>query len=311
MTRGDTFKKTFDKRMTELRIENIDDDEKNILKIIYGNVRGFTTNKYGRLKEETMLAEANLKKSDIIIATEAGYVSGAQRYLKEYKQIGNTPIQLGDGKRKNTRNGGVCMWIRKSSNFSVLATQIIDDVPNLQALLVVLRGNIKILAFYRSPNQNAQELKKTIEMFEKLDNRTCIIGDLNIDANWEDETVRATNMREQKTELITKIGKEAGRKQIVDFPTNLISGTTIDVCIAPTEWETKCFNNVESPGKIGETQVTDHEWFSIEIKSEGPKETIKRYNKRTVIDFEKAAKNLEGCENSLQTEQPLIHSEEK
>ena len=101
MTRGDTFKKTFDKRMTELRIENTDDNEKNILKIIYGNVRGFTTNKYGRLKEETMLAEANLKKSDIIIATEAGYVGGAQRYLKEYKQIGNTPIQLGDGKRKN------------------------------------------------------------------------------------------------------------------------------------------------------------------------------------------------------------------
>ena len=52
MTRGYTFKKTFDKRMTELQIENNDDDdEKNILKIIYGKVRGFTTNKYGRLKE--------------------------------------------------------------------------------------------------------------------------------------------------------------------------------------------------------------------------------------------------------------------
>ena len=242
-TRGHTFKKTFDKRMTELQIKNNDnDDEKNTLKIIYGNVRGFTTNKYGRLKEETMLAEANLKKSDIIIATEAGYVSGAQRYLKDYKQIGNTPIQLEDGKRKNTRNGGVCMWIRKSSNFSVLATQIIDDVPNLQALLVVMRGNIKILAFYRSPNQSAQELKKTIELFEKLDNKTCIIGDLNIDADWEDETVKNTNMRDLKTELITKIGKEAGRRQIVDFPTNLVSGTTIDVCIVPTEWETRCLN---------------------------------------------------------------------
>ena len=312
MTRGYTFKKTFDKRMTELQTKNNDDDdEKNILKIIYGNVRGFTTNKYGRLKEETMLAEANLKKADIIIATEAGYVSGAQRHLKEYKQIGNTPIQLGDGKRKNTRNGGVCMWIRKSSNFSVLATQSIDDVPNLQALLVVMRGNTKILAFYRSPNQSAQELKKTIELFEKLDNKTCIIGDLNIDANWDDETVGNTNMRELKMELITKIGKEAGRRQIVDFPTNLVSKTTIDVCIAPTEWETKCLNNVESPGKIGETQVTDHEWFSIEIKNKGPKESIKRYNKKTVIDFEKAAKNLEGCENNLQLEQPLIHSEEK
>ena len=311
MARGDTFKTTFNKRLTELRNKDTKDDEKNFLKIIYGNVRGFTTNKYGRLKEETMLAEANLKMSDIIIATEAGYVNGAQRHLKGYKQVGNTPIQMGNGKRKNTRNGGVCMWIRKDSNFSVLASQTIDEVPNLQAILVILRGNIRILAFYRSPNQTAQELKRTIEMFEKLENKTCIVGDLNIDANWDEEIVGPTNMREQKTELITKIGKETGRRQVVDFPTNLVSGTTIDVCIVPTEWDTKCLNNVVSPGKIKDTMVTDHEWFTIEIKNVRPSDTIKRYNKRTKVDFEKASKSLEGCENSLPTEQSLIHSEDK
>ena len=82
------------------------------------------------------------------------------------------------------------------------------------------------------------------------------------------------------------MGKEAGRKQIVNFPTNLVSGTTIDVCIAPTEWKTKCMNNVTSPGKIGDTMVTDNEWFTIEIEYVKAKETVKRYYKKVEIDFE-------------------------
>ena len=114
-TRGDAFKLTYDKRLTQQQSNKVDDDDENVLKIIYGNVRGFTTNKFGRLKEETMLTEANLKKSDIIVASESGYVSGAQRHLKGYKQVGNQPVQMGDGKRKNTHNGGVCVWIRKDS----------------------------------------------------------------------------------------------------------------------------------------------------------------------------------------------------
>ena len=310
-TRGDAFKMTYEMRLKQKVNNKLNDDSGNALKIIYGNVRGFTTNKFGRLKEEMMLTEANLNKSDIIVASESGYVKNAQRYLKGYKQVGNQPVQLKDSGRKNTNNGGVCVWIKRDSEFSVLATQTIDEIPNLQAIMVILRGNIKIFAFYRSPNQSLEELQRTTEMFEKLDSNTCIIGDLNIDANWEEETVGTTNNREQKLELITKVGREAGRKQVVDFPTNKVSGTTIDVCIVPTEWETKCENNVTSPGEIGETMVTDHEWFTVKIKNINPKETVKRYYKKSKTDYEKANKELEGCENKLPDKQPKIHTEDK
>ena len=130
---------------------------------------------------------------------------------------------MNDSNRKNTHNGGVCVWLKKDSKFSVLATQTIDEIPNLQAILVILRGNIKIFAFYRSPNQSLEELQRTTRLLEKLDSKTCIVGDLNIDADWEEETTGPTNNRAEKIELITKIGKEAGRKQIVDFPTNMVN----------------------------------------------------------------------------------------
>ena len=84
-TRGDAFRKTYEMRLTRRQNNKVEDDNVNTLRIIYGNVRGFTTRKYGRLKEGMMLTEANLNKSDIIIASESGYVSKAQRHLEGYK----------------------------------------------------------------------------------------------------------------------------------------------------------------------------------------------------------------------------------
>ena len=91
--------------------------------------------------------------------------------------------------------------------------------------------NVKILCFYRSPNQTKEELEETIEFFKKIPDNTIIVGDLNIP-----ETDRLVNQiakkkgcknRKEKEDLVLALTIESNREQKVDFATNKILDVVI------------------------------------------------------------------------------------
>ena len=96
--------------------------------------------------------------------------------------MGNQPKQTKSG----SFAAGVTAWARKDSKIKALYKECISQITGFQAIEIHTNSGLTIIGFYRSPNQQTNDIKRTQEYFETLDDNTMLIGDLNIpEADWE------------------------------------------------------------------------------------------------------------------------------
>ena len=230
------------------------------LKIIYGNTRSL--NSSGR-KKTYLRNEAHAYGADIIIISESGFAEGAQAFIDGYNNCGNSPKPMG----ASQHTGGVAAWIHKNSNTKILYKDCYNHIKGLQTVKLVLENNVKILGFYRSPNQSKEELVQTQEFFKKIEDDTILIGDLNIpETDWTRNEIcnkKKCNDRREKEELIAILTTDSNRKQSVNFATNKHNNNILDVMIHPLESEILEIKEAESPDTYKDEPGTDHKWLKI------------------------------------------------
>ena len=232
-----------------------------LFKIVYGNGRSLGSNP-GKLA--TLKIAADLEDADILIVSEAGYVEGGVQHIEGYDIIGNQPKQ----KKSGSYAAGVAAWIRKDSIIKVLFKECIGQINGFQALEIHTNSGLTIVGFYRSPNQPNEDIIKTQEYFESLDDNTMFVGDLNIpEADWNNATITSYAInKDAKEDIVETLIDDGRRKQIVNFATNKKNENILDVAIVPEQYEAECKATI-SPEKTKNGAGTDHEWLACTIKN--------------------------------------------
>ena len=246
-------------------------------------------------KEEVLRLLALREDADVIAISEAGFIQGGQVELENFEIIAN---QESDN-ATNYWFGGVALWLRKSPELRVMNfSKYVND--GFQAIQVLLENGVKIVAFYRSPNQDKEGIRKTAKFFRELTEETVIIGDLNVpEAEWAREDVSKADHRREKEILIRALTTKKGRRQVVDFNTrykpdpetklwNLEEGNLLDIVSGPMTADIRC-NPVQGQPQY----LSDHVWVNVELHNMSRTEGIAElYFESKKVDWRAAKNNM-------------------
>ena len=184
--------------------------------IIYGNGRSLGSHP-GKI--EVLREAARQEDADILLISEAGFVEGGVQGIDGFSIAGNQPKQVKSG----AFAAGVTAWIREGSPIKILCKNCIEYINGFQALELHINLGIIIVVFYRSPNQDEENIKEVIEYIEQLNDKVYLFGDLNIpNVCWTNGNIEGNpTSKITKQELIYALISAGDRKQIVDFPTRI------------------------------------------------------------------------------------------
>ena len=212
--------------------------------------------------------------------------------------MGNQPKQTKSG----SFAAGVTAWARKDSKIKALYKECISQITGFQAIEIHTNSGLTIIGFYRSPNQQVTDIKRTQEYFETLDDNTMLIGDLNIpEADWEKAVIQgSTKYKDIKENIIETLVVESERRQIVNFPTNKNNDNILDIAIIPERYEAECQITI-SPETTSKGAGTDHEWLICTVKNI---QDSKQYedsgrgeeNKKIIMDYDITREYMEKYE---------------
>jgi hypothetical protein len=182
------------------------------------------------------------------------------------------------------RNGGVCIYIHESLQFSNIETQKYckeKDFETCAVKLHLLTGNISIVNLYRSPLGNfdhfLKELESLLIFISRDSKRLAVCGDFNV--NFDEDTPH----RRSLISLLASFGLYG----TVDFPTRIFNGaiTTIDNIFVNLIKQ----NNINVYPWINGLSDHDAQFIVLhDVKARVGKKrfyTYRSYNKTSVINF--------------------------
>ena len=252
--------------MDEEGFTDIGKAERNI-KFLVGNAQTLDPANSSRLLQTSTIGLAN--KNDILIFWLCGMRENQFKDIEGYDRV----ILAAKPGLSGTHCAGVGMWIKKNSGI-IIKNKKSYAKKYFQAIIVET-SYFKIFSFYRSPNQDANEITKIIDFFEKnaeLD--TIITGDLNLgEIDWPIGEFK------KKSDVKSELAKTLilnFRKQFVTFGTyRKIQGRILDIIIGHGDLNIKCTPEENTPG-------CNHIWIQMEYKTEkNDKPEVKKITKKT------------------------------
>ncbi len=169
--------------------------------------------------------------------------------LDGYRLISNAFKIENDG-----QFGGAAQFFDQIMSQSVVSSIEMNKIKGFQASIVALKDEIKIMCFYRSPNQLREDFTKTVNWFrENMTTKTIAIGDLNLHCNWNDFKAHKAEQQEFVDLLPEKIWF-----QMINQPTHRLGGL-LDVLITGSP------ELVASITVDEEFELSDHFVLNVEL----------------------------------------------
>lgn len=229
------------------------------IKVLSQNIRSISKN-FCKLKD---FLEDSEETFHIIALQEVWQIMG-KFILKDYGEL----IYK---ERKNSRGGGVGVFVKRGFEHTLIKDRDIFDEHNYESLCIAFNKlNLVIINVYRPPNGNVKlfynYLKTQIEAVNQKNMRPVIVGDMNINA------LNGNPSWNEVSTLLAEFGLCNTVKQFTRYQG--LHGTIIDHCYAdPTQ--AKC--------KVIGTEITDHEGISIQLRYKVP--IIRKKNKNKIDIF--------------------------
>ena len=132
------------------------DNDQFLTSIIYGNGRSLGSHP-GKI--EVLKEAAKQEDADILLISESGFVEGGVQGIEGFNIAGNQSKQVKSG----AFAAGVTAWIREGCPIKILYKNCIEYINGFQALELHINLGIIIIVFYRSPNQEEENITEVVE----------------------------------------------------------------------------------------------------------------------------------------------------
>lgn len=127
------------------------------------------------------LMESKANKPKVIIVTESWIKESEKKFFN--MQNYNVTFSC----RKNSRGGGICVFVRKDIRFEKVTS--IEIQKSHVVIIQLYDPHIRICAIYRSPSTEMKTFMHYFDHFLEKSEKLIICGDFNIDLLKNDENI--------------------------------------------------------------------------------------------------------------------------